>query len=590
MGTKDKVKDIKPKKKNDRQEDTKELKKVKKTKEVKEERQVKETKQVKEEEKGFFIDKKILIIIAIIILLLLAYLLFFKKGLKMKEYSNDNYQVMYENSWSIKTKEDDYLVLSHKKGDITFRIINLEGENLYKDIDGLIESVRFEIESDNKDYKLVSMERAEITVNCHDGYNLFYKDVDKEVKVSVYKDGNRLVLFSFEAEKEDYDLLLYSANNIIYNFTLLDKDYALGDTLDIKTSKVSFDKSNEYQSLDTKDTYEIADVHYYVQFEVPKIYKQSSINSKYLSFKYESFGDSKMSSTIDVHIYKKNLFRYLVDRGEYDYYSIFSSYKSVRDKKDFKEALDYYDKENNIFIYKNSYKDERILDKSQFDDYETAIIVYPLNKNHIVCIKIDNRNVPITKEVVDSVKILKTANYSSYTKSEIKDDKLVAYLIPSLYDKFEIKLMLPKEYKEYDTKNSLITTNIYEERYFGRDYDDDLEEYVIQARYKLEVNEDLAISNENSILDLYKKYGNYKALTKKGTIEVNGKTFNVYDSYFTKKSNTFYSKLYNCKEVMLTYQLPNDKVLSVMIRGINIDNISNEMIKDLVSFEIIENE
>ena len=41
---------------------------------------------------------------------------------------------------------------------------------------------------------------------------------------------------------------------------------------------------------------------------------------------------------------------------------------------------------------------------------------------------------------------------------------------------------------------------------------------------------------------------------------------------------------------MLTYQLPNDKFLSVMIQGINIDNISNEMIKDLVSFEIIKNE
>ena len=150
--------------------------------------------------------------------------------------------------------------------------------------------------------------------------------------------------------------------------------------------------------------------------------------------------------------------------------------------------------------------------------------------------------------------------------------------------------MLPKDYKEYDTKNSLLSTNIYEERHFGKDYNKDIEEYNIQVRYELEVNEDLAISNENSIIDLYKRYGNYKTLTKKGSIEVNGKTFNVYDAYFTKKSDTFYSKLYNCKEVMLTYQLPNDKFLSVMIRGINVDKISDEMIKDLVSFEIIENE
>ena len=590
MGTKDNVKDNKPKKKNTNVEDRREVRKKRPNiKEEKKEIQV-EKKENKEDKKGFYVNKKLIIILAIILLLFFAFLIFFKKGLKMKEYSNDNYRVMYENSWSIKTKDDDYLVLSHKKGNITFRIIELEGENLYKDIDGLIESVRFEIESDNKDYKLVSMERAEITVNCHNGYNLFYKDIDKEVKVSVYKDGNRLVLFSFEAAKEDYDLLLYSANNVIYNFTLLDKDYALGDTLDVKTTKVSFEKSNEYQSLEAKNTYEIADSHYYVQFEVPKIYKQDSINSKYLTFKYDAFGDTKMSSSISVNIYKKNLFRYLVDRGEYDYYSLFSSFKSLKDKKDFKEDLDVLDKDKNIYIYKNSYKDERILDKSQFDDYETVVIVYPLNKNHVVCIKFDNKNVPITKDVVDSVKILKTANYSSYTKSEIKDDKLVASLIPNLYSKLEIKLKLPTDYKEYDIKNSLITTNIYEERYFGKDYDKDLEEYKIQVRYKLEVNEDLAISNENSILDLYKKYGNYKELTKKGSIEVDGKNFNLYDAYFTKKSNTFYSKLYNCKEVMLTYQLPNDKFLSVMIRGINIDNISNEMIRNLVSFEIIENE
>lgn len=534
---------------------------------------------------------KYLIIGAVALLLLLGiYLLFFRSGLKVKEYSNDYYRLSYENSWSLKTKDENLIVLNHKKGVITFRIVELQGEDLYKDIDDFFESIRFEIESDNKDYKLVSYERAEITANCHDGYNIFYKDLDNEVKVSVYKDGNKLVLFSLEAEKDDYDLLLYSANNILYNFTLLDKEYALGDELNVKTSKVELGKSNEYASLDNKEKYEIADSHYLVEFEVPKIYKQSNVNSKYLSFKYDSFGDSKMSSSIDVNIYKKNLFRYLVDRGEYDYYSIFSSYKSLRDKKDFKEDLDYYDKDNNVYIYKNSYKDERILDKSQFDEYETVIIVYPLNKNHVVCIKIDNRNVPITKEVVESVKILKTANYSSYTKSEIKDDKLVATLKPNLYDKFEIKLKLPKEYKEYDTKNSLITTNIYEERYFGKNYDKDIEEYTVQVRYKLEVNEDLAISNENSILDLYKKYGNFKALTKKGSIEVDGKKFNVYEAYFTKKSETFYSKLYNCKEVMLTYQLPNDKFLSVMIRGINIDKISDEMIKDLVSFEIIENE
>lgn len=586
METKDNVNN-KPKK-NTSVEERREARK--KRPNINEEKKEIQVEKKESEEKGFYVNKKLIIILVVLLLLFFAFLLFFKKGLKMKEYSNDNYRVTYENSWSIKTKEDNYLVLSHKKGDITFRIIELEGENLYKDIDGLIESIRFEIESDNKDYKLVSMEKAEITVNCHNGYNLFYKDIDKEVKVSVYKDGNRLVLFSFEAPKEDYDLLLYSANNIIYNFTLLDKDYALGDTLDVKTTKVSFEKSNEYQSLEAKNIYEIADSHYYVQFEVPKIYKQASINSKYLTFKYDAFGDTNMSSGISVNIYKKNLFRYLVDRGEYDYYSIFSSFKFLKDKKDFKEDLDFLDKDKNIYIYKNSYKEERILDKSQLNNYETVVVVYPLNKNHIVCIKFDNINVPITKEVVDSVKILKTANYSSYTKSEIIDDKLVASLIPNLYSNLEIKLKLPKDYKEYDVKNSLITTNIYEERYFGKDYDNDLEEYKFQIRYQIEASEEVAISNENNLIDLYKKYGNNKALTKKGSIEVDGKNFNLYDSYFTKKSNTFYSKLYNCKEVMLTYQLPNDKFLSVMIQGINIDNISNEMIKDLVSFEIIENE
>jgi hypothetical protein len=79
-------------------------------------------------------------------------------------------------------------------------------------------------------------------------------------------------------------------------------------------------------------------------------------------------------------------------------------------------------------------------------------------------------------------------------------------------------------------------------------------------------------------------------LTKKGTLTMEGKDFNVYEGYFTKKSDTFYSKLYNCRVVMLTYKLPNDKFLSVMIQGINVNNISNEIIKEVVSFEVLKNE
>ena len=129
---------------------------------------------------------------------------------------------------------------------------------------------------------------------------------------------------------------------------------------------------------------------------------------------------------MDISIYNRNLYQYLeTDETLGTLYYEYSYQRKTDSYKKFKEALSTYDSKYKSYIYKASYE-YKLLNKNQ--KHENVILVYEINKNHIVVIKIESVDNKISKQLIDKIKIKKATNYSRYISNEIEDEKKVAVL------------------------------------------------------------------------------------------------------------------------------------------------------------------
>ena len=532
-----------------------------------------------------FIKKyKMIFIISLVMLLLSFIVILFNKNFssETKDYSSNNYYVKYDNSWSIKSKDDNHIILSHGKGKLSFNIYELDSEKVYLDIDSLIDDIRYEIEKNNESYHLLSKKSTHITKNNFSGYWLLYEDETKNVKIGIYKEGSKLVIIKFEANIKYFDMLLDSVNYIIYNFTLLDKDYSLGEELSIKTSEFELvDKNPQYQGLDKTYTEEIANNNYLVNFNIPINYQSLNYNSSLGVYHYIAFGDYLANSYINVNIYIRNVYEYL----QQEIYGDYGKYNAYKKNKDFKENLmlyGLYENDKQVYLYRNSYITESPLGDSK---YENVLLIQPLDRNHTMTVEFANRNSEISKELIDSFKINYIKNYSSYVKGEVVDNNYICYLKKkgsALNKGYDIKISIPKDFREVDYKS-----NIYEIRNFGKDYNIDDDIFAYDVRYSMDYTDTFAIKQENAYIKSHKMYGKYQEMKYEGTIKINNYDVKLYSGYYVELTNGLYSKQIVSNVKILTYRLLDDKVLSVKIRG-NDRKIDNNFVKQIISFEIIE--
>ena len=211
------------------------------------------------------------------------------------------------------------------------------------------------------------------------------------------------------------------------------------------------------------------------------------------------------------------------------------------------------------------------------------VLIYPLDRNHILVIEFANRNTSVSKELLNSFNINYTRNYSSYIKNSIEDNKIVSYIKgkeKTNNPEYNIKIMVPTSFKEIDTKS-----NIYQYRKYGKDYDYDIDDYKYLINYEINPSESSAIKQVDSYIDLRKTNGNYQTMKYEKTMTINDLSIKVYGGYYVNKSSGFYSKKYNSDVKLLTYKLANDTILSVKIQGNNV-KINQNMINEFISFAI----
>lgn len=542
----------------------------------------------------------IFITLGIVLLGILCLILFniFKSNSNFIDVNEKNYNLKYDNSWKVKEKNDNYINLSHKssKSTLKIEIISLDKEYKYTDIDDLIDEIIYNIGEQNKTYKLISKKKDVFTKYEFKGYKLLYETDTNQVMIMTFKKSDKLIMASFEAENKYFDMLLDSVQNIIYNFNTVDETFELKNSIKTDISEINYSESEDLDKIlgSTKE-YEIGAKNYKVIYEIPSVFELSSFNTTLNYFNLKNYDKAQMRIT--VNIYNQNVYEYLDKDNFNNVYKNYSGYKGEKDVTDFEEQIS---KLNTVYsdsyIYKNSYKKEAIKynNKGEVETYkrndENVEIIYSLNQNHILIIAIDSKGGPITKKLLDSINIKSSSNYSSYVKNKVDNGYRIAELKKYIgYEKKKINnivIKLPEDYKEIDKNN-----NLYDERYFGLNYNEDkqLYDYIIHYSFGIYNNIEKNVESLNSMF--ISSYGKCDYYKKNRDITVNDKKFVEYGGGYTKLGGIPFTNInrykYYVNHKVLFYKLNDGSYLIIEIQG-NDKKISDDIINQVTNFEAKE--
>jgi len=537
----------------------------------------------------FISRNKISIIASLIVVFIgLIGVLFWEKFYKsnlIKKVEGKTYSFLYDDSWCVKKKSESLIRLEHRSSSIIkIEMVDLVGEYKYLTIDELIDEVSYRILKDNDKYKLISKMEDSFTMNRDNGYKMLYENKDKQVMVVTYKRGDKLIVISYEADSNYFDILLDSVQNIIYNFDYRDEKFALKSNIKLKLSEIEYGKGSKIEKLlEGVSSYEIFDNNYEVSFTIPNNFKLENLNTKTKNFDFE--GLETGSIRLNSFIVNRNIYDYLDVNSTSGLYASYKAYKDEDKYDDFLEDITNLEGNSDSYIYKNSYKRDQ-------DIFENIELVYSLNKNHILVLKIKASKWEIPKKLIEMIRLNKSKNCASNIKRVLKDGYLIGHIRrfkDSRREKTDdIVIKLSSRYVEEDKGN-----NLEEERYYGLDYSTDKKRYDYEVRYKLTDNYINDIDNQIMIIERMFKtaYGKYNLLKKDGELTVNNKKFMVYDGGYTEIDGIMFTDInnyyYYVFKKVLVYEVASGGYLIVEITG-NDKEISSEIVNEVTNFLVEE--
>lgn len=356
-----------------------------------------------------WIEKNKIFILIVFIILLIAIIggIFFayrnsNKNSKIQEIHTTNYSMKYDNTWKIKEQSDTNIKLYHEKSKSEFNIVitELEDEDQYKTLDEIFNSLLVNIQEQNKEYRLLNKEDLIINKNNIKGCKLLFENDSQQVEIYAYKQGTRLVVMTYEAVYDYFDLVLNSANYIIENFTLNEQKFDVISSINLETKDISFTQEKVVQDL-LKDTIqeEIADNNYIVNYSLPSNFKLNPNSEETKNYEFEGLKIGKYI-TLNSSILESNLYEYLDKEDAVSVYRYKSRYSESN------EELDKWSEDPLCYIYKNSYSGSNNKD-------EIVELIFEVNENHIFRVTITSMGVGIPKELVEMIKINKIENYAS---------------------------------------------------------------------------------------------------------------------------------------------------------------------------------
>ena len=526
------------------------------------------------------ISLSIFITLILVIIGVSMFLIFkiMKQENTMIELDTNNYSLQYDNTWKVIKKEDLEINLLHKKSksELNIKITELQDETQYDTVDEIFDSILYNILEQNPNYKLIYKEKSKITKQNIDGYKTLLEADNKQATIYIYKQENKVIIFTYEATYDYFDILLDSVNNIIYNFSLKETKFDVKASINLETKEINYtEQSNISNLLQGTVNEKIASSNYLVEYSIPDNFKSTNYNTKYGYFNFENVPDSA-TINLNTSILNSNLYEYL-DRQ--DTPNIYSSY-NLNSYNQANEELNKFGDAPLSYIYKNNYLTNNKIT-------ENIEIVFELNQNHIFIVKISSIGIGIPKELVKMIKVNSFENVASNINVEKENEfligKLKQYTDYTYEQTQEITLKLPDSYQEIDKD-----TNLYEERHYVSEYFGEVQIPKYEVNYQTTT---LSIEDELNILNkaIDKDLGTYKDFTQVGDITLNNKEFKLYERGYTRLSTNTDSSgkkyKYYTNEKILFYELPNDKYLIIIIDG-NENKIIDELMNKLTNFDV----
>lgn len=534
---------------------------------------------------------KLIIIIALIIVIIGTTLIFTLNGKNMSMYAFDNnyYDFNYDKTWQIKDKSDLSVSLNNKdKASLNIELINIDDEYKYSDLTDIIDDLLYTINSQNSNYKLISKKEDKVTKLEYSGYKLLYENDESQAMITILKNGDKVVVFNYEALNKYFDILLDSVQNIIYNFALKPEKFELTSNITVNTEEMDYANNISLANklIDTKD-YTMASQNYEVNYSIPSIFKIKDFYSNYGNFEYQ---DSDGKIKITTGVYKVNMYDYIDSSKTIGtIYSDCSYMKESPDTyKDLKEKISEFKiGDYSGYIYKISYTYHFVDDRQE----EKYIIAVAINKNHIFEAKIEGEGIKIPQKLIEQIKINSVNNYSSYIIRNVENGyfnvELKQFKDYNYKDYYLINLKLPEKYRE--TASYL---NVYTKRYFGLNYDYDNEVYQYDIDYDFSnYYVDAVIKSANSSMNSNSKYGMVSEMQEEEPIILNDKKFMVYSGSYYKKGALYNSNesniVYKVNKKILVYELENSRYLMITIDA-NDTDINDDILRELTDFSVSE--
>ncbi len=160
--------------------------------------------------------KSVILIFLIAISILVIWLILFKNRSYIKKYENDFFSFSYDTTWTLNIDESDYIGLTNKTNSIVnIKISNLTTKDLNNNIEIISDEVRFDIEKQNTNYKLLNEEKTTVTSNKYEAYKLLYEDGENQNLVIALKKDNNLYVISYISSNETFDIVLDSFQTIL---------------------------------------------------------------------------------------------------------------------------------------------------------------------------------------------------------------------------------------------------------------------------------------------------------------------------------------------------------------------------------------
>ena len=162
---------------------------------------------------GKFKDRLLLITSIVVFIIVCIMIFFFNNGnLNIKKFKNNYYSFKYDSAWKLKNNKEE-VILTHQKskGKITITYKLLDTYIIDLKIKDILNDLNYEIEKQNKDYKLINREYNEED----DSYKLLYEKDKEECLVNIFKKDNVLLIVYYNSSTKYFDITMDSLDIIL---------------------------------------------------------------------------------------------------------------------------------------------------------------------------------------------------------------------------------------------------------------------------------------------------------------------------------------------------------------------------------------